>query len=155
MCVWHCIVSNQNWSCCLVLCICKWHSCSSFCALSFCKAANMMWIFRWMCFSEKTVPACGLVKTFKCDFPIPFPICFILVFTSSVCSLFDAGFPLVRIISELPQDNYGREGLAHITVAGSILHGMKEVLIFICIWEFTFPRILWVHGFILQNQRSS
>ncbi|GMY16600.1 auxin-binding protein t85 [Fagus crenata] len=30
-------------------------------------------------------------------------------------------------ISELPQDNYGRGGLSHITVAGSVLHGMKEV----------------------------
>ncbi|XWS46769.1 hypothetical protein CRYUN_Cryun14cG0096500 [Craigia yunnanensis] len=30
-------------------------------------------------------------------------------------------------ISELPQDNYGRGGLSHITVAGSLLHGLKEV----------------------------
>ncbi|CAN1132143.1 Auxin-binding protein T85 [Linum perenne] len=37
------------------------------------------------------------------------------------------GFPLVRNISELPQDNYGRPGLSHTTVAGSALHGMKEV----------------------------
>lgn len=44
---------------------------------------------------------------------------------ASHCSI--KGFPLVRNISELPQDNYGREGLAHITVAGSILHGMKEI----------------------------
>ncbi|XP_052170590.1 uncharacterized protein LOC127786899 isoform X2 [Diospyros lotus] len=35
--------------------------------------------------------------------------------------------PLVRNISELPQDNYGRPGLSHITIAGSVLHGMKEV----------------------------
>ena len=40
---------------------------------------------------------------------------------------FDAGLPLVRNIGELPQDNYGRGGLSHITVAGSVLHGMKEV----------------------------
>lgn len=38
--------------------------------------------------------------------------------------------PLVRNISELPQDNFGRGGLSHITLAGSILHGMKEVLYF-------------------------
>ncbi|KAF7804787.1 auxin-binding protein T85 [Senna tora] len=35
--------------------------------------------------------------------------------------------PLVRSISEIPQDNYGRPGLSHITIVGSILHGMKEV----------------------------
>ncbi|XP_018503049.2 auxin-binding protein T85 isoform X3 [Pyrus x bretschneideri] len=37
------------------------------------------------------------------------------------------GLPLVRNISELPQNNYGRAGLAHTTVAGSLLHGLKEV----------------------------
>ncbi|XP_048489660.1 auxin-binding protein T85 [Beta vulgaris subsp. vulgaris] len=37
------------------------------------------------------------------------------------------GFPLVRNINELPQSNYGREGLSHITLAGSLLHGMKEI----------------------------
>lgn len=40
---------------------------------------------------------------------------------------FDAGLPLVRNISELPQDNYGRGGLSHVTVAGAFMHGMKEV----------------------------
>ncbi|XP_022150242.1 auxin-binding protein T85 isoform X2 [Momordica charantia] len=44
---------------------------------------------------------------------------------ASRCSI--TGLPLVRNISELPQDNYGRGGLSHITVAGSILHGLKEV----------------------------
>lgn len=44
---------------------------------------------------------------------------------ASQCSI--KGLPLVRNISELPQDNYGRGGLSHITVAGSVLHGMKEV----------------------------
>ena len=38
------------------------------------------------------------------------------------------GLPIVRNISELPQDNYGRSGLSHMTVAGSVLHGMKEVM---------------------------
>jgi len=41
--------------------------------------------------------------------------------------LCDVGLPLVRNISELPQDNYGRAGLSHITVAGSFSYGMKEV----------------------------
>lgn len=45
------------------------------------------------------------------------------------CWVFDAGLPLVRNISEVPQDNYGRGGLSHITVAGSLLHGLKEVCI--------------------------
>nr|AAR97944.2 auxin-binding protein 1 [Eucommia ulmoides] len=49
------------------------------------------------------------------------------------CSTADAthcsidGQPLVRNITELPQDNYGRPGLSHTTVAGAGLHGMKEV----------------------------
>lgn len=33
----------------------------------------------------------------------------------------------MRNISELPQDDYDRKGLSHITVAGSVLHGLKEV----------------------------
>ncbi|CAO2839687.1 unnamed protein product [Amaranthus hypochondriacus] len=44
---------------------------------------------------------------------------------ASKCSI--NGFQLVRNISELPQSNYGREGLSHITVAGSLIHGMKEI----------------------------
>ncbi|OMO77779.1 Auxin-binding protein [Corchorus capsularis] len=47
------------------------------------------------------------------------------VLEASRCSI--TGLPLVRKISELPQDNYGRGGLSHITVAGSLLHGLKEV----------------------------
>ncbi|KAL2900589.1 Auxin-binding protein T85, partial [Bienertia sinuspersici] len=39
---------------------------------------------------------------------------------------FGAGFPLVKNISALPQSNYGRGGLSHITIAGSLVHGMKE-----------------------------
>ncbi|KAH7517170.1 hypothetical protein FEM48_Zijuj09G0034000 [Ziziphus jujuba var. spinosa] len=39
----------------------------------------------------------------------------------------NAGLPLVRNISELPQNDYGRGGLSHITIAGSVLHGMNEV----------------------------
>ncbi|KAL8159665.1 hypothetical protein V2J09_001202 [Rumex salicifolius] len=44
---------------------------------------------------------------------------------ASKCSI--NGFPLVRNISELPQDSYGRLGFKHITVAGSVLHQMKEI----------------------------
>ncbi|XP_014622830.1 auxin-binding protein T92 isoform X2 [Glycine soja] len=48
-----------------------------------------------------------------------------LTLAFSPCPL--TGLPLVRNISEIPQDNYGRAGLSHMTVAGSLLHGMKEV----------------------------
>ncbi|XP_019441822.1 PREDICTED: auxin-binding protein T85 [Lupinus angustifolius] len=48
-----------------------------------------------------------------------------ITIASSHCSI--TGIPLVRNISEIPQDNYGRAGLSHITVAGSLLHGLKEV----------------------------
>nr|P13689.1 RecName: Full=Auxin-binding protein 1; Short=ABP; AltName: Full=ERABP1; Flags: Precursor [Zea mays]APX39089.1 auxin binding protein 1 [Zea mays]APX39090.1 auxin binding protein 1 [Zea mays]APX39091.1 auxin binding protein 1 [Zea mays]APX39094.1 auxin binding protein 1 [Zea mays]APX39097.1 auxin binding protein 1 [Zea mays] len=34
---------------------------------------------------------------------------------------------LVRDISQMPQSSYGIEGLSHITVAGALNHGMKEV----------------------------
>ncbi|CAI9288614.1 unnamed protein product [Lactuca saligna] len=49
--------------------------------------------------------------------------------SASQCST--NGFPLVRNINELPQDNYGRPGLSHITVAGSLMHGLKEVEIWL------------------------
>lgn len=49
--------------------------------------------------------------------------------SASPCSA--NGLPLVRNISELPQDNYGRPGLSHITVAGSLMHGLKEVEIWL------------------------
>ncbi|KAK9281792.1 hypothetical protein L1049_004698 [Liquidambar formosana] len=61
----------------------------------------------------------------------PFLILFLssLIFSATAeashCS--STGLPLVRKISELPQDNYGRAGLSHITVAGSFSHGMREV----------------------------
>nr|QSB37377.1 auxin binding protein 1 [Galium aparine] len=38
-----------------------------------------------------------------------------------------AGSPLVRNISEIPQYSYGRPGLSDMTVAGSLLHGLREV----------------------------
>ncbi|XP_019153709.1 PREDICTED: auxin-binding protein T92-like [Ipomoea nil] len=41
------------------------------------------------------------------------------------CSI--KGLPLIRNISEFPQDNYGSPDLSHITLAGSVMHGMKEV----------------------------
>ncbi|GJN34884.1 hypothetical protein PR202_gb23586 [Eleusine coracana subsp. coracana] len=34
---------------------------------------------------------------------------------------------LVKDISQMHQSNYGREGFSHITVAGALAHGMKEV----------------------------
>jgi hypothetical protein len=46
---------------------------------------------------------------------------------------FNTGLSLVRNISELPQDNYGRGGLSHITLAGSAMHGLKEVCRAACI----------------------
>ena len=36
------------------------------------------------------------------------------------------GFPLVRNVSKLPQGSFGIPGLSHSTLAGSVLHGMKE-----------------------------
>ncbi|CAH9112475.1 unnamed protein product [Cuscuta europaea] len=53
-------------------------------------------------------------------------VLFFMTSEASQCSI-KAGLPLVRNISQLPQDNYGRPGLSHITLAGSVLHGMKEV----------------------------
>ncbi|WOL17748.1 hypothetical protein Cni_G26541 [Canna indica] len=44
---------------------------------------------------------------------------------SGHCSSKDS--PLVRNISNIPQSNYGRGGLAHATIAGALSHGMKEV----------------------------
>ncbi|KAL5561622.1 hypothetical protein UlMin_031369 [Ulmus minor] len=62
-------------------------------------------------------------------FSFPFFIFSVLLLSviaqASQCST--NGLPLVRNITELQQDNYGRAGLSHITVAGSILHGLKEV----------------------------
>ncbi|CAH8364121.1 unnamed protein product [Eruca vesicaria subsp. sativa] len=37
------------------------------------------------------------------------------------------GVPILRNISELPQDTYGIPGLTNMTAAGSVLHGMKEI----------------------------
>ncbi|KAG9457471.1 hypothetical protein H6P81_001979 [Aristolochia fimbriata] len=44
---------------------------------------------------------------------------------ASICST--NGLPLVRNINDLPQSDFGRAGLSHITVAGAVLHGMKEI----------------------------
>ncbi|KAI3742736.1 hypothetical protein L1987_60430 [Smallanthus sonchifolius] len=54
---------------------------------------------------------------------------FISVTFTSQCSAY--GLPIVRDISELPQDNFGRPGLSHITIAGSLMHGLKEVEIWL------------------------
>ncbi|XP_072998176.1 auxin-binding protein T85 [Typha latifolia] len=44
---------------------------------------------------------------------------------SSRCS--NQGSQVVRNVSDIPESNYGRGGLAHITIAGAVSHGMKEV----------------------------
>lgn len=60
-----------------------------------------------------------------------FALFFLFIFLSSIatasslCS--SQGSSLVRNISEAPQSDYGRGGLSHITVTGAVLHGMKEV----------------------------
>lgn len=56
--------------------------------------------------------------------------------------MLDSGLPEVRNISALPQSNYGRGGLVHTTVAGSLLHGLKEVCSAPFIREFTVLLIL-------------
>ncbi|KAK6940876.1 Auxin-binding protein [Dillenia turbinata] len=48
---------------------------------------------------------------------------------ASSCSIKE--FPVVRNISELPQDDYELGGLSHITIAGSLMHGMKEIEIWL------------------------
>ncbi|MED6121439.1 actin binding protein, variant 3 [Stylosanthes scabra] len=48
-----------------------------------------------------------------------------IALASSQCSI--TGLPFVRNISEIHQDNFGRPGLSHMTVVGSLMHGMKEV----------------------------
>ncbi|KAK9139560.1 hypothetical protein Scep_009241 [Stephania cephalantha] len=53
------------------------------------------------------------------------PLLFASAVHASICST--KGIPLVRDINALSQSNYGRGGLSHITVAGSLLHGLKEV----------------------------
>ncbi|XP_075483128.1 auxin-binding protein T92 [Primulina tabacum] len=37
------------------------------------------------------------------------------------------GLPILRNISEIDQDDYGRPGLSHTTIAGAIMHGFKEI----------------------------
>ncbi|XP_052171099.1 auxin-binding protein T85 [Diospyros lotus] len=57
------------------------------------------------------------------------PLLFSPTAGDSRCSTHEVA--LVRNISDLPQDSYGIPGLSHITVAGSVLHGMKEVEVWI------------------------
>lgn len=63
------------------------------------------------------------------------------------------GLPIVRNISELPQDNYGRPGLSHMTVAGSVLHGMKEVVFHESLAKhpcfFFFSVVYFIIGFVI------
>ena len=43
------------------------------------------------------------------------------------CCWWKLGLPIVRNMSEMAEDSYGLPGLSHITIAGSIMHGFKEV----------------------------
>ncbi|XP_076915085.1 auxin-binding protein T85-like [Bidens hawaiensis] len=52
-------------------------------------------------------------------------IVYLLLTVYLLCSA--NGLPVVRDITKLPQDSFGRPGLSHITVAGSLMHGLKEV----------------------------
>ncbi|GAA0161025.1 hypothetical protein LIER_17442 [Lithospermum erythrorhizon] len=52
---------------------------------------------------------------------------FILAFISQASRCSTNEVPIVRNIRELPQNDYGRPGLSHTTVAGSLVHGFKEV----------------------------
>lgn len=65
----------------------------------------------------------GVLVLIFCILSLLLPL--LITTASSWCSI--KGLPLVRNISELPQDNYGRGGLSHITLAGSAMHGLKEV----------------------------
>ncbi|PKU73690.1 auxin-binding protein 4 [Dendrobium catenatum] len=56
----------------------------------------------------------------------------LLLFRFSIfCEAFyhspNEGSLVVRNISKMPESNFGREGFSHITIAGAVLHGMKEV----------------------------
>lgn len=55
---------------------------------------------------------------------MPFYISLFYVLLHFICI---TGLPLVRNISKLSQDNYGRGGLSHITLAGSVSAGLREV----------------------------
>ncbi|KAL7126562.1 hypothetical protein ABFS83_14G196400 [Erythranthe nasuta] len=64
-----------------------------------------------------------------CSMWTSFLITLLLSVAAADSSLFEAntGVPIVRNISEINQDNYGRLGLSHITIAGSVMHGFKEI----------------------------
>ncbi|PKA55339.1 Auxin-binding protein 4 [Apostasia shenzhenica] len=53
------------------------------------------------------------------------------LFVSVAASCSNQGSFPVRNISKMAQSNFGRGGLSHITVAGALLHGMKEVELWI------------------------
>ncbi|KAL8028993.1 hypothetical protein ABFX02_14G199200 [Erythranthe guttata] len=60
---------------------------------------------------------------------MPSLITLLLSVAAADSSRFEAnnGVPIVRNISGIDQDNYGRLGLSHITIAGSVMHGFKEI----------------------------
>lgn len=63
------------------------------------------------------------------SYVLPFLILFLAIGAADATSFCSSkqGHPLVRNISNTPQSNFGRGGLAHITIAGALSHGMKEV----------------------------
>ncbi|XP_077243534.1 endoplasmic reticulum auxin binding protein 1 [Tasmannia lanceolata] len=73
----------------------------------------------------------GILRAYEKMGRTPYFIFFLIALLSfsateaSLCST--RGIPLVRNLSDVPLNNFGREGLSHITVAGAVLHGMKEV----------------------------
>ncbi|XP_074585083.1 auxin-binding protein 1 [Curcuma longa] len=55
-------------------------------------------------------------------------LCFLfLSVVAAFAQCFNRDTSFVRNISNIPQSNFGRGGLAHITIAGAVSHGMKEI----------------------------
>ncbi|PIN26069.1 hypothetical protein CDL12_01174 [Handroanthus impetiginosus] len=56
-----------------------------------------------------------------------FPIALLFAATAESSHCATDGVPIVRNISAIEEDSYGVPGLSHITIAGSVMHGFKEV----------------------------
>ncbi|KAL6516043.1 actin binding protein [Orobanche gracilis] len=54
-----------------------------------------------------------------------------LLFSTAVeashCAIDTDGLAIVRNVSEIEQDSYGIPGLSHMTIAGAVMHGFKEI----------------------------
>ncbi|KAL6505095.1 actin binding protein [Orobanche gracilis] len=46
---------------------------------------------------------------------------------ASHCAIDTDGVAIVRNVSEIEQDSYGIPGLSHMTIAGAVMHGFKEI----------------------------